>query len=722
MSFVLLLLAVCLLVLYFFVKSLNHYGPFTAIRYAIVYSLVGHAGLIYLYNEILSLFNLIYPYTALIFWALLSGFYLFLISRLLQNTAIKEIKYSLRNVFLLADIQSRYRILLYVVLVFFVLPLACLAVAVPPNNFDSHNYHLNRVMEWYYNHNVAHFPTLFIQQLYHNVFAEYLVLHTYLLTGFDRFANTIQFGAMLGSVMAISLLGKEFGFRYPHQIFVGLLWFCLPIGVFESTTTQVDYVACFFYICFVLLGYRLVNSGSFRIAFLCFLSLAFAGFSKYPALFYALPFCIYFAYLLFRRYALNRVFLLGFMSVAVFCVVFGPFFTRNYQLFGSVLSPLDNSRLFDEKVPVENHSAGGIISNLVKNMGLHLGLPNYNYNVQLDALINGFHRLINVPLNHPDRSFDDYHTRFSVQEDMAPNSFHFYLFLLLLPILFIKSENWSIKRVVLFAFAGLLLAGTFLRFDFWSSRTQMPFFSLVTLTIVYVFYAIFRSSGFWVCCIYLLTIVPIVYGNPNKTILPFKYTGKKLLAHIPRDILIVDKVRQERYKKVLATEYDFAVSDSLFPLKSSRLDYAHRSALFAKLDNLGYYNEDKEGNIFTSSPVKLMFQSHLSDYPDFQPLLPYFGTAKNIGVFFTGYHGFYHYWSAVQYNRDYSVEMRYIRFKREMAALPNAQTGFRYDYIFTDNLKTLLTQLPASEIDTTYTSGKLALLRLKHPSGKQYLF
>jgi hypothetical protein len=47
-----------------------------------------------------------------------------------------------------------------------------LGILAPPNNYDSHTYHLSRIIIWIENKNVAHCPTILYQQLNHTVLGE----------------------------------------------------------------------------------------------------------------------------------------------------------------------------------------------------------------------------------------------------------------------------------------------------------------------------------------------------------------------------------------------------------------------------------------------------------------------------------------------------------------------------------------------------------------------
>ena len=726
MYFLLLLVSFAATTLSLFLRQETRNGPYTALRLSFVQTLILHGLLMFCYNEVFSYLDLITPLTARLYWFVVALATCVWLARSVGGKAgLQRLLYRITTVVKVNNVDQRSRFLLYTGLIVMMLPLLALAVYAPPNNYDSNHYHLNRILYWLSNHNLDHYPTMHVQQLYHNVFGEYLVLHTFLLTGSDQLANFIQFGAMIGSITAVSLLAKRLGLPYRGQLLAGALMACLPIGILESTTTQVDYIACFFFISFVLFGFWFINQPNRLTLAWCLLALVFGSFTKYPVLFFALPYALYFAFRIISRqgFRFGLVTLLG--AILFYGVVFGPFFSRNYRLFGSILSPQAPSRLMDEKIPVDKFSVAYSVSNLVKNAGLHISVPYLPYNLKAESAVVQFHRLLGVSIEEPAISKDRFHVRFSMEEDSAPNTIHFFLLLIALLILFSRRGHLSAKLLFGLALAGLVLYSSVFKFQWFSSRIHMQFFAIGCIITAYVYGAILKRSGFYLALLLGGLSMAVVLGNPAKMVVPLRYVAKRVLAHIPRHLGVDTPTQQQRFLQAVGTYYE-PVPSPICPLCLSlrqSYSYSERAEIFRKLDSMNYFRHDKEESILFESRTQAYFASHTADYDAYAPLLTHIGSdVQNVGFMPTNNTGFYHFWSALNQQTKHLIRMAYVRYPREYVNLPNARQPFCYNYILSDDKELIGRLLKTADIADLYTSGKLTLVRLKRSTCQTYLF
>ncbi|AQG79647.1 hypothetical protein AWR27_10090 [Spirosoma montaniterrae] len=698
-------------------NSIQH-GAFTAFRLAFIYASLVLCIAVFSYNEVFSYLQRMNAETACVFWSIgvLVGLSTLLWSLRKPHDRQLLVK-QLSIVFRLHGCPNSVRWLTVAGFVLLYLPLLFLALYAPPSNLDSHNYHLNRILFWVWNQNLDHFPTVYGPQLYHNVFAEYVVMHTGLLTGSDQFVNLIQFSAMTGAVLSISLLAKEFGLNVRGQFLAGVLLFSLPIGLFESTTTQNDYITCYLFISFVVLGYRAIRHHDYKVMAWCLLALFFAGFTKYTALMFGLPFAVFFGINLLKQRGFVYSARILAMGLLLFGLIFGSFFYRNYQLYGSLIGPRPGTRLALEKLSCDTYSLPFTTANVLKNVGLHLGLPYSAYNRQIDSGMVALHRTLGVSLTEPAITMDHYHARFSMQEDMVPNTIHFCLLLLSSVFLFIRRDHGDVKILLILALLGFVLFCTLVKFQLWSSRTHMPLFAVGCVVIGYVVRRLLGMREIYLSTAMLLLSVVIVYGNPAKMLIPVRYVSQKLVAHVPRDISPPDSSHAKSFRNLLGPYYDTSVA-SIYPIRHT-YSYRERQAIFQKLDSVAYFWHDKQGSILAKSRTEAYFANHLADYTSYSKLLPHIGPdVLNIGVAYLGENGFYHYWRVL----NQPVQMRYIRYRHEFNALSNTHRRFRYNYILSDEIGTALRCTEPGNVAAVYKTDKLILVKLKRPSERVYLF
>jgi hypothetical protein len=147
---------------------------------------------------------------------------------------------------------------------------AFLAVATPPNNWDSMTYHLVRAVEWLQRGRVGYVPqpaTERVNALQPN--AEIEVLYTFAFLHRDTLAALPQLTAELASLVAVYGIARRLAFRPAPAALAALLTATLTEVALESVTTQNDLVAASFVAAcaYFLLGDGLVDDGLAGLAF-----------------------------------------------------------------------------------------------------------------------------------------------------------------------------------------------------------------------------------------------------------------------------------------------------------------------------------------------------------------------------------------------------------------------------------------------------------------------
>jgi hypothetical protein len=193
---------------------------------------------------------------------------------------------------------------------------------------------------------------------------------------------------------------------------------------------------------------------------------------------YMLPFAVFIAFLLFKRLGLRTGLQWAATAVLVVGVINAGYLTRNIRTFDSLSNPVDFS--------IQNNqlkTVPGILSTVIKNAGLHAGLPYVpGYNAWLNRAIKYVHNKLGVDIQDP-RTTGDGVFRVSppsTQEDLTSNPFHAYLILLAFVLVFPFWRRIGSAAVIYAAAAalGFILFCTIFKWHVFNGRYHTAFFVL----------------------------------------------------------------------------------------------------------------------------------------------------------------------------------------------------------------------------------------------------
>ncbi|NMG60087.1 4-amino-4-deoxy-L-arabinose transferase [Geitlerinema sp. P-1104] len=404
-----------------------------------------------------------------------------------------------------------------------------LAIASAPNNPDSMRYHMSRVMHWIQQGTVAHYPTHSLKQLYQNPGSEFAIAQFQLLSGGDYFANLVQWGSMVVSLVGVSLIARQLGCERRGQILAVVLCATIPMGILQGASTQNDYVVSLWLVCFTYFSLLMVQVGVTQsTAIYIGASLGLAILSKGTAYIYAFPPGL--ALLIWTiRQKRRYVWQLGFLAVAIALLLNVGHYLRNLVLSGSPLGVdvgAETNSIFS--LPV-------VIASFFKHLSLH---ADWVRALQLDdwitpttglteRVVSIVHTQLGLDLHNPDllspKSSRFYIPAISQYEDTSGNPLHLMLIGLALVLLVIRPSLRKQRELGSYALtltAGFLMISSLLTWSPWRTRLHLPLFVLFTPIVARVLvkscHPIITGC---IALILLLSIQPWLFKNEFKPIL-----------------------------------------------------------------------------------------------------------------------------------------------------------------------------------------------------------
>ena len=479
-----------------FLSKNNEIPVFTNLRLSLVKSLLVISFLVFLFTEILSFINEITLKGVFTCWGI-SLVVLFLLFFYKYKVDFGKFLKSLKHHKIY--INRNYVLVIIASLLFIVIPLLFIALYYPPNNADSLGYHLPRIEHWIQNRNIDHYPVGDVRQLFYQPFSEYVVLHLRLLIGGDYLANMVQFFAMVGSIILLTLIVKLFGLDYKFQILTALLGLSIPMGMLQATSTQTDYITAFFLAAFIFFCLYLIKKRRelfYSNIFWLSLSLSLGFLTKLTIGIFALPFCIWFGLSIFKKYR-DKYLKAGLIVITLLCLINLPFSLRNYNAAQNFLGSEVHSKIIkNNKMNIPY-----FFSNIIRNLSLHFAFPLANrvFNKGVDK----FHqKFMGISSAEKDISFCDteYEPFFAINEDVSGS---FYLIFLMFAAMFYFFLNFRrffyFNNKFLFFYFASLISG-FLLFCFifkwqpWHARLHLPFFVLAIPVVAYFIYDVFLNK------------------------------------------------------------------------------------------------------------------------------------------------------------------------------------------------------------------------------------
>jgi len=416
------------------------------------------------------------------------------------------------------------------------------ALFAPPNNHDVMSYHLPRIVHWIQNESVSFYPTHDRRQLHMAPGAEFLMMQLHLLYGGDRLDNLIQWFALIGSALGVSLIVQQMGGSRRAEVFAALVCVTIPQGIVQASGGKNDFLLSFWLVVLAFFLLEFKHKVSFLSTFGIGAGLGLALLTKGTAFIFVPPlFLILFACP--RNTFISLVKRSPLVLVLVLLLNCG-YFSRNFSLYGNPIGPGVEAPTGEFAYTNAEINLSTVFSNLIRNLALHTGTPYPELTDTIENLTRRTLEVFNIDPDDPANtwSYQDFTVPdMTTHEDAAGNPLHLALLVVSLAAALVVKDLTK-NRVLLLYMVGLvlgfLLFCALLKWQPWHTRLHLPLFVLGSVPIGIVLSAacppvITKTLGVAL----LLISAPFVLKNDSRPLLG------------SRNIFAVDRVEQYFYQE-----------------------------------------------------------------------------------------------------------------------------------------------------------------------------
>lgn len=414
--------------------------------------------------------------------------------------------------------DTRVRLCLAVAVVCIV-PVALVALAAAPNNWDSMTYHLSRVVAWIRLGGVSQYATNVEPQLFQPPGSETLIAQWQLLVGGDRMAASVQLFAFAGSAIVASLAAARLGAARFGQAVAALLVVTTPMAMMQGSSTQNDLVTAFWLLIAATLALAITEPDGHAIArtLVASMAIGLAVLTKGTALFFCLPVIAMIVAFNLRAGLTPRRAVALLAGVVLVLAPSVQHALQNHATYGSYLATGSQGNFY------KNTSIGPktLVSNVVRNASVHLNLPSGAANHATEKAIRNGLGAIGINPDDPSNTFEGRRFevgKFGPHEDHAGNLALLALSIWALGAVFFSAGFRSRRRLIWAAAicAQALLFCALLKWQVWHARLHLPVF-VMAAPLVAACLADFRRRRLVSVVLALIVLATPVYLFYNYT-------------------------------------------------------------------------------------------------------------------------------------------------------------------------------------------------------------
>ncbi len=391
----------------------------------------------------------------------------------------------------------------------------------PTTAWDSHTFHMPRVMHWLQQRSVDSYPTNIPRQIEYAPGVEMILAQLILLAGNDSAANLPQWFALATAAMLAAFLAREllatsplrFGTVAPTAIDLGsasaaLLVVTAPGAGLQAMSSLCDLVAVAWVMAAIALGWLFIKSGdNYFYGAGCGAAFALAFGAKVVVVLYAAPFGAFVLFGLLRKQRFAALSKLALLGVVFMVLINGNWMRRNYELVGN---PLGSKATFE--ISASRHvTPVGVAANVVRNLSFYTRTPFQSTTTFLNAFFAVGMNVLNEAWDDPAWTFQNLgfeppgKSKISDGDGLG-NCYGFLLMVAAIVAFCIRCKPLSPPGVYLMLLVmSFVLFSGYLRWDPWHDRLQIAYFILAAPFIAAVVAVCFGRWLTAVIGVFLLT-------------------------------------------------------------------------------------------------------------------------------------------------------------------------------------------------------------------------
>lgn len=407
---------------------------------------------VWLFTNLLSLVNGIYPLCFMIFWPLYAGCLAFCLLRRREKIRFARPRGAIPVAIAVIACAALAAALLY-----------------PPNMWDVLSYHLPRAMHWLQNHTLAPYPTNIPRQIGMPPFNSMIALQSLAMGGGDYFVNLAQWFAFLGLIAGGMRIAGQLGGGGRARLFAGLFLATLPNAVIQASNTESSNIVAFWTVATASLFLDWLENRDRETMLKIGACIGLAILSKGSAYITAFPFVLAIAFFCLRK---PRALLIQGLAAALIVVSLNaPHLARTYAAYGSPVGGTERNILYK---PTPATFAVNVVYNFLLHEPWLLKGPLLPLWQKMPAVLGVD---VNDKAIFPWRGLGEYESRFLAEDTFAQNVIQALLLLaMLLAAIFRKFRPPALYSWLVLAV--FLLYCAILTWHPWAGRIHTSMFAL----------------------------------------------------------------------------------------------------------------------------------------------------------------------------------------------------------------------------------------------------